>query len=285
MRLHGRLDCSLSVLNFSPQHLSLSIARKATMSKMHHHVKESRPMTKSASVVVAAMTLSLAACSNTPEPTVVTQTVTAAAPTPTATEEEAPVTAEAPAPTSAEPEPTTEEPTETKEEVSQDEGANGDPDFGESEPSERGNLVKEIGQAAGIGDPDGDTTVAFTLTDVIVDFECTADPMMVDPPANGHYVAFEWEVETGSAAAMTEAFYDSSFTLSEWDMNVLDENGKRLNDISGNALWCLESADSLPTAIGPKQTASGLIVLDLEVTSGILGCRGRLGMGFLKSAA
>ncbi|QFG69055.1 hypothetical protein [Ornithinimicrobium pratense] len=231
-------------------------------------------------MVAVAMMLPLAACSTTPQQTVVTETVTAAAPAQTTTEGEAEVTSEPPVPTSAEAEPTTEEPTTeatvTEEETTEDDESakEGEPDFGESETSERGLLIKEIGQAAGIGDPADEATVAFTLTDVVVDFECTADPMMVDPPANGHYVAFEWEVETGSADAMTEAFYDSSFTLSEWDLSVLDENGKLLNDISGNALWCVESADSLPTAIGPKQTASGLIVLDLEVTSGILVVNG-----------
>lgn len=227
-------------------------------------------MTKSALLAATAMTLSLAACASTPEPTVVTETVTAAAATDTATEEVVAVTSEAVAPTSEEPEPTTEEPTESEAEATEADSADGEPNFGDPETSERGNLVKEIGQAAGIGDPNGETTVAFTLTDVTADFECTTDPMMADPPANRHYVAFEWDVETGSTEAMTEAFYDPLFTLSEWDMSVLDANGKRLNDVSGNALWCLESADSLPTEIGPKQTASGLIVLDLEVTSGIL---------------
>lgn len=167
-------------------------------------------------------------------------------------------------------EPTTGQPT-TEEPTDEESTAGGEPDFGEREVSSRGYLIKEIGQPAGIGDEDtGETTVTFTLTDVDTDFQCTTDSMMAQPPQNGNYVAFTWEVETGSPEALTDVFFDASFTLSEWDMVVLDTDGKRLNDIRGNAMSCIDAADALPTSIGPRQTASGLVVLDLSVTEGTL---------------
>src|SRR5690606_38526044 len=106
--------------------------------------------------------------------------------------------------------------------------------------NERGYLVKELGQPAGIGLSEDEMAATFTLTDVTVDYECK-DSQFVDPPANGHFVAFHFEVTTGEPAVMEEVLWDRSFGITEWDLQVLDSDGKRVNDISGNAWMCADS--------------------------------------------
>lgn len=137
--------------------------------------------------------------------------------------------------------------------------------YGERVVNERGNLVKEIGQLAGISltdEPDV-ATVQFTVTDLVVDFACTVDG--AESPKNGHFVGIHLNVETTPALAQ-EDFPSVSF--SDWAWIAFDAAGKRVNDPTGNAWWCLDSGDELPPDIGPAQSVSGWVVLDLPTDSG-----------------
>ncbi|USQ81217.1 hypothetical protein NF556_06130 [Ornithinimicrobium faecis] len=58
--------------------------------------------------------------------------------------------------------------------------------------------------------------------------------------------------------------------MSEFYLAAFSADGVRANDISGNAWSCLESADSLPSEIGPGQKATGKIVIDTDLASGVL---------------
>ncbi|ANG86900.1 hypothetical protein [Microbacterium aurantiacum] len=59
-----------------------------------------------------------------------------------------------------------------------------------------------------------------------------------------------------------------SFTQYDWQ--AYDADGKRLNDPVGNAWSCLDSGEMLPSQIGPGQSVSGWIVLDVAATEGIV---------------
>lgn len=149
------------------------------------------------------------------------------------------------------------DPPEPKEDVE-------DRDFGDGSRSERGNLIKEVGQWAGIAGDTDDLSVVFRVADIERDFTCTSD--WAEAPQNGEYVALTIEVETFPGLADNEWFND--FGITHGDITVFDEDGVRENDSEGNAWMCLDQRDELPYGIGPAQKASGQIVIDTSVRSG-----------------
>ncbi|MFF2488040.1 hypothetical protein ACFVSU_16665 [Microbacterium sp. NPDC058062] len=139
-------------------------------------------------------------------------------------------------------------------------------EFGESATSTRGNLVKQIGQLAGTSSLASEVvTSRFAVTDIVLDPECTSG--FADTPTNGHYLGVHLNVETTPELAQEE-FPWISFTQYDWQ--AYDADGKRLNDPVGNAWSCLDSGQQLPAQIGPGQSVSGWIVLDVAATNGFV---------------
>lgn len=138
-------------------------------------------------------------------------------------------------------------------------------DFGERVINDRGNLVKEIGQLAGTGlSEDQDVlTSQFAVTDIVVDVACTAE--FADTPTNGHFIGIHLNVETTPELAQDEI---GTLSFSQWGWQAFDAEGKRVNDPLGNAMWCMDAGEQLPSDIGPAQSVSGWIVLDLPTTTG-----------------
>lgn len=140
-----------------------------------------------------------------------------------------------------------------------------DATYGDRIINDRGNLVKQIGQLSGITTAEGsDVTLAqFVVTDIVVDLECTSG--FDSLPTNGHYVGVHLNVE--STPELAEEDYPS-LSFSEWAWEAFDDSGKRVNDPMGSAWTCLDGVDSLPSDIGPAESVSGWIVLDLPTTTG-----------------
>lgn len=133
-------------------------------------------------------------------------------------------------------------------------------EFGETVTSIRGNMVKQVGQLAGTsisGDP---STIGsrFVVTDIVL--EPTCDSGWADEPSNGHYLALHFNVETTPELAQSD--YPEVWFSAD-DFQAYDLDGKRLNDPVGNAWSCMSEASTLPQSIGPGQSASGFIVLDV----------------------
>ncbi|WP_214466445.1 DUF4352 domain-containing protein [Microbacterium flavescens] len=138
-------------------------------------------------------------------------------------------------------------------------------DFGERVVNDRGNLVKEVGQLAGTGRSDNQDllTSQFAVTDIVVDVACTAE--FADVPANGHFIGIHLNVETTRELAQDEI---GTLSFSQWGWQAFDADGKRVNDPLGNARWCMDAGDQLPSDIGPAQSVSGWIVLDVPTPTG-----------------
>jgi hypothetical protein len=139
--------------------------------------------------------------------------------------------------------------------------------FGERFINDRGNLVKEVGQLAGTGLTDNQDvlTSQFAVTDIPVDVPCTAE--FADAPANGHFVGIHLNVETTPELAQDAI---GTLSFSQWGWQAFDADGKRVNDPLGNALWCMDAGDQLPSDIGPAQSVSGWLALDLPTTAGFV---------------
>lgn len=139
-------------------------------------------------------------------------------------------------------------------------------EFGTSETSSRGNLIKQIGQLAGTTSLASDvTTSRFAVTDFVLDHPCTSG--FADPPANGHYLGIHLNVETTPELAAENYNWIS---ISGYDWQAYDADGKRLNDPQGNSWTCLADGERLPTQIGPGQSVSGWLVLDVAATTGVV---------------
>ena len=61
-----------------------------------------------------------------------------------------------------------------------------------------------------------------------------------------------------------------SLSFSPWAWQAFDGEGKRINDAVGNGYSCLDSTQVLPSDMGPGQSISGVIVLDVAATTGTL---------------
>lgn len=140
------------------------------------------------------------------------------------------------------------------------------PEFAEAEKSSRGNLMKDIGQLAGTTSlQSGVVTSRFAVTDIVLDPECTSG--FADTAANGHYLGIHLNIETTPELADEIVPY-LIFTTYDWQ--AYDTEGKRLNDPAGNSWSCFDSGQLLPSQIGPGQSVSGWMVLDVASPAGAL---------------
>ncbi|MBS1905494.1 MAG: hypothetical protein JST33_02770 [Actinobacteria bacterium] len=140
----------------------------------------------------------------------------------------------------------------------------GGSEYGASEKSSRGNLIKKIGQLAGTSSLESDvTTSRFAVTDLKLDLPCTNQ--YAQPSKNGHFLGIHVNVETTPELAK-EQFPWLMFTSYDWQ--AYDADGKRLNDPQGNGYSCLDSSEVLPSKIGPGESVSGWIVLDVAAPTG-----------------
>lgn len=132
--------------------------------------------------------------------------------------------------------------------------------------SDRGNLIKEVGQPAGIGplDGGGPNTVDFVITNITVDAACTNE--FAQTPMNGHFIRVDMDVTTTSE-------FDGLFmvqTNGVWKW--VDANGTTANSdpATGSGYMCLNDAEMLPDTIGTGEKATGAVVLDVPTTEGFL---------------
>lgn len=154
------------------------------------------------------------------------------------------------------PEPTTETPTPEPTDSSV---------YGDAVTSERGNLVKELGQVAGVQSDTGETLMQFSITDIETDFQCNSE--YADPPENGNFIAITMDIQTTAALAQLDYPY---YSFSAYDFKVIGPDGTRENDSTGTAMWCLNDSDALPTEIGPGEHVVGKVVLDSKYTAGAI---------------
>lgn len=146
------------------------------------------------------------------------------------------------------------------------------PPVAEAETSDRGLLVKEIGEVAGLGDSPVEAMAEFTVDSIEVAGACTSE--IAEEPENGYFVMVtitatvqpgfaEWfEAESGWAGGMP---FDT------YSFGLIDADGVVVNapDTWG-ALSCLADADMMPDEVTDGKTATGTVVLDSPTPSGVV---------------
>lgn len=136
----------------------------------------------------------------------------------------------------------------------------------EAAKSTRGNLIKQIGEGAGLTD-EGKQVVTFVVNSIAVDVPCTGD--YVQPVENGHILVLDVSVVTEPAFAET---LNPTFMMNPYDFTEIAPNGTTSNADLGTAATygCLPDAEVLPQTIGPGENVTGKLVLDVTNPNGTL---------------
>ncbi|BCT76209.1 hypothetical protein SCMU_20510 [Sinomonas cyclohexanicum] len=131
------------------------------------------------------------------------------------------------------------------------------------EKSSRGNLIKKVGEPAS-QTYNGETVATFVVKSIDAGAACTAQ--YAQQPKNGQIVVATFDVETTAALAKT---ITKDFSLNMFGWKAIAGNGTTVN---GNIVpfMCLDSAEALPSQMGPGEKATGKIAFDVPAGAGTL---------------
>jgi hypothetical protein len=134
--------------------------------------------------------------------------------------------------------------------------------------NERGNIVRTVGQGAGLADESGKQAVSFVVTKITADPKCTGQ--YPRPAVNGHYLALN--ISAQGYAPLKTLFGSGTFDFNAANWKLIAANGTTFNgDLnSGPALGCLPDAQQLPDRVGVGEKITGTLILDVPATKGTL---------------
>ena len=140
----------------------------------------------------------------------------------------------------------------------------------ELKKSPRGNLIKEIGQPAGMAHPDSKAqTVNFTVDKITVDAPCTGP--YPSPAENGHIVVVD--VTAATTEELGKLDYGNRFDMSSATFTFIGASGTTYNGSLGTmaAYSCLPDAEEFPVAgMGPAENGKAKVALDVPEPTGTL---------------
>ncbi|NMM98080.1 hypothetical protein [Bifidobacterium olomucense] len=146
----------------------------------------------------------------------------------------------------------------------------------EPKTSSRGNLIKHIGDVAGISASAGssDLIAQWTVKNIIIDAPCTpAYEGASTTPSNGHFVMLDIEVETTSEF---DSRYGQLALGSPAVWTYIEKDGTQWNgNLDGTidnmpVYSCIPDNERLPGTIGQGVKAEGKVMLDVPSTDGYL---------------
>jgi hypothetical protein len=132
--------------------------------------------------------------------------------------------------------------------------------------SQRGNIVKAIGEAGGISDlTTGRPVVTFTVDAITADAPCTS--AYADGPVNGHFVAVDLRVTTDPALPS-----DWYYSISPFDFSFVGPDGITVPEVATMESYsCLAGNEQWSTdTLSPGSTYVGTIVVDVPSPTGTL---------------
>jgi hypothetical protein len=134
--------------------------------------------------------------------------------------------------------------------------------------SERGNIIRALGQGAGLSDKSGNQAVSFVVNKITIDPVCTAE--FARPPQNGHFLALDISAQT--FPPLKDLFGSGQFDFGASNWKLIAANGTTYNGSlnSGPAIGCLADAEQLPDLVGTGEKVTGTLILDVPATKGTL---------------
>lgn len=139
------------------------------------------------------------------------------------------------------------------------------PDTSGPKTSDRGHLIKQIGETAGLSNASGsEDWVDFTVTGITPEAACTSE--YYSAPENGYFVRVDMDIVT--TPQLQGEFLVNINNQWKW----IADNGTTANSepMSGAAWGCLADSERLPSAVGPAESVTGSLILDVPSTSGTL---------------
>lgn len=138
--------------------------------------------------------------------------------------------------------------------------------------SERGNLIKNVGDVFGLGTSD-ESVASFVVTKITVDPQCTSE--FAEAPEHGHFVRLDIEGETTADLPGELYFAGGSWT-------AIADNGTTFNGDpwSYTAVTCVDDVDRFPSIIGPGERVAGAVILDVPTPTGVLVLSPEPGLGW-----
>lgn len=132
----------------------------------------------------------------------------------------------------------------------------------------RGNLVKQIGESAGVRDENGEYLVTFVVNSISTDVVC-AEPS-ASPAENGLFAVLDVSVETSPNMLNSELIEYFSMDATSFTAIGPDGTTSNASPFTAATLFCLDESEVLPSSIGPGEKARGKVLLDLQNPSGTL---------------
>lgn len=135
--------------------------------------------------------------------------------------------------------------------------------------SDRGNLIKEMGQASAWLNADKEPEVNFRVDWIKADPKCTDD--YFPKPAKGmNRIEVHLTVETTKALAGSD--YSPEITFSPFLWKYVDANGQTYGGdlMAANGITCESKANPLPNEFGPAEKGKGWIMMDVPDLEGTL---------------
>jgi hypothetical protein len=138
----------------------------------------------------------------------------------------------------------------------------------DAKKSDRGNIIRAIGQGAGLSDKSGKQAVSFVVNKITIDPACTGQ--YPRPAQNGHFLAVDISAQT--YPPLKDLFGSGQFDFSAFNWKLIAANGTTYNGSlsSGPASGCLADAQKLPDRVGTGEKVTGTLILDVPATEGVL---------------
>ncbi len=129
--------------------------------------------------------------------------------------------------------------------------------------SDRGNVIKAVGDTFGLSAKDGSSVASFVVNAITVDPGCTSE--YAEAPEHGHFVRLDVSGET--TATLPDDLY---FASGSWF--VVADNGTTFNgDVwSMAAAACMDQTERLPNIIGAGERVTGAVILDVPTPHGVI---------------
>jgi len=142
------------------------------------------------------------------------------------------------------------------------------PEQPEADTSQRGNLVKAIGETAGLLDrPGGEVWAEFQVTGIELGAECTAE--FAEPAENGQFLVLSISMSTGTE--WPADFQGMTLDFNPNDFSVVGPDGITENNLATFATYsCLPEGEIMADTIGPGENIVGKVVLDTAAPSGVV---------------
>jgi hypothetical protein len=136
------------------------------------------------------------------------------------------------------------------------------------ETSQRGNLIKDVGETAYMYHLDtGENWFEFQITDIEVGGTCTSESAV--PAENGQFLILSIKASTGTN--WPEELQGVTLDFNPFDFSAIGPDGVTEANLATDAVFgCVAEGDLLPDAFGPGENVVGKVALDTKSESGTL---------------